>query len=392
MRSYKYNFSTRISVRPLSVFSLLFTSVIAHAEPIQKVVTVATLTEAHEVGGLEFGADTSQLVVMAGAYDRRANVWDWRTRNVVSMLPNAHASPMVSVSGRISPNGQLFVHCGSVVTVWNAHTWQVRQVVDNQTSDSMKGGAWPGNCQSIEFSPDGDTLVVLRDRPIRRGGPTVSAYDTASWAKRWSVETEVFYPKSLAFAPDGKQVAVGGAVSNIKSWRGHTTMPTFGDPPLPDTGLIAILDLEKQAFVRIILVPETTYASTQSVVWQGLHNTLSYGAEQAIRTFDASSGVLLHIVPTESQYGRPAAFLSPDGRVQVETGFGPKGQLIRIVDVATGARKVLREVPAQVRAVAWSRDSRYFALGGAAFSIGSALPIFELLSPSKGKVIVYEIR
>ena len=35
----------------LTLFSLLFISTIANAEPLQKVVEVATLVEAHEVGG-----------------------------------------------------------------------------------------------------------------------------------------------------------------------------------------------------------------------------------------------------------------------------------------------------------------------------------------------------
>lgn len=232
--------------------------------------------------------------------------------------------------------------------------------------------------RSGEFSPDGSRLVVLRSRFLDRGGPTVSACDTASWTKLWRLDTTVFYPKNLAFGPDGTQVAIAGEVRNIRSWPGRTTLPTFGDPPLPNTGLIAFLDMDTQAFVRTIAIPETSYASRQTVTWQAQRNALTYGAEHALRTVDASSGAPLGVTATENLYGRPAAFLSPDGRGQIETGFGPKERLIRVVDVAGGARKVLLEKPAQTRAVAWSRDSRYFALGAAAFSLGAVSPLRRL--------------
>jgi len=220
----------------------------------------------------------------------------------------------------------------------------------------------------------------------------VSAYTTVSWEKLWSLDTAVFYPKNLAFGPDGKHVAIAGVVNNIKSWPGRAKLPTFGEPAFPDTGLIAFLDLDKQAFVRTIAIPETSYSSKQTVTWQGGRNLLTYGSEQALRTFDASSGALLEVTATEGVYGRPASYLSPNGRFQIETGFGPEQALIRVVDIAHGGRKVIHEIHGKTRAVAWSRDSKYFALGGAAFSIATVHPLFELMVPSKGKVIVFEVR
>lgn len=77
---------------------------------------------------------------------------------------------------------------------------------------------------------------------------------------------------------------------------------------------------------------------------------------------------------------------------QIETGFGPEQALIRVVDIAHGGRKVIHEIHGKTRAVAWSRDSKHFALGGAAFSIATVHPLFELMVPSKGKVIVFEVR
>ena len=376
----------------LNILFLLSVSILASASPDVKVVEVATLKEAHEVGGLEFSSEGSQRVVMAGAYDRTAHVWNWRDRKVVATLLNANASNSASVSGRASPDGRFFVHCDAVVTVWEAHSWQVRQTLDGQVEGALAGADWPGVCQSVEFSPDGKKLVVLRMRGPARGGPNVSAYATVSWEKLWSLDTAVFYPKNLAFGPDGSHVAIAGNVRNIKSWPGRVKLPTFGDPAFPDTGLIAILDMDKPGFVHTVAIPESSYASKQTVTWQRQRNTLTYGSEQALRTFDASSGALLDVTATEGVYGRPAAYLSPNGRIQIETGFGPKETLIRVVDVANGARTVLHEIHGKTRAVAWSRDSKYFALGAAAFSIASVHPLLELMAPSKGKVIVFEVR
>jgi hypothetical protein len=52
----------------------------------------------------------------------------------------------------------------------------------------------------------------------------------------------------------------------------------------------------------------------------------------------------MRCLTTENRYGRPAAYLSPDGRIQIETGFGPEETLIRVVEVGNGARKVLHEL------------------------------------------------
>jgi hypothetical protein len=52
----------------------------------------------------------------------------------------------------------------------------------------------------------------------------------------------------------------------------------------------------------------------------------------------------MRCLTTENRYGRPAAYLSPDGRIQIETGFGQEERLIRVVEVGNGARKVLHEL------------------------------------------------
>lgn len=104
----------------MNVLLFLSVSILADASPDVTVVEVATLKEAHEVGGLD--SDGSQLVVMAAAYERPAHVLDWRERKVVATLPNAHTSNSASVSRWASPDSRFFVHCDHAATVLHAYT------------------------------------------------------------------------------------------------------------------------------------------------------------------------------------------------------------------------------------------------------------------------------
>jgi WD40 repeat protein len=346
------------------------------------VVEIATLKEKNEVGGLEFSADGTQLIALAGAYSRDAHVWNWRQKFIISTLSNAYAEPMAATPSRASPDGNTWVRCGTSVTVWNARTWQLLNALP----------AEPGFCSAVEFSPDGSFLVVLRYARISSGQPSIVIYDTKSWQELWSIATGPFYVKSLSFSYSGRIFAIGGHVTNPKSWNYAGSPPTFGTPPFPDTGLIAIVDIEKHAVVQTIAVPQSTYASSQTVSWNKYDISIVYGADAGLRSFDAISGVPHEVILSEDKNSRTAVHPSPDGRYRIESGFGQRGELIRVTDVSEGERKVLREISGRARAVAWSRDSRHFALGGSAVSIMNLTPLSSLLFPSDGKIIIYELR
>ena len=208
------------------------------AQNLPKVRELAVLKQEHEVGGVEFIPGRAQLVGMAGAYSREAQVWDWRKKERVATLPEAYAAPTVRSPGRASPDGRFWARCAYGVTIWDTTTWRVLVHLPG-----TQGREWPNKdglpCRAIAFSPDGRALTVLQRG---RDFPTIVQYDTATWQARWRLQTAPFHPASLAFAPDGKSIAVGGQVRNVTRSAPGTTQPSFGEPPLPDTGLVAIID------------------------------------------------------------------------------------------------------------------------------------------------------
>lgn len=282
------------------------------------VVEIANLNE--KVGGLEFSADGTQLIALAGAYSRDAHVWNWRQKVIISTLSEAYAEQMAAVPSRASPDGNTWIRCGTPVTVWNSRTWQRLNALPDPAS-ALPGPAKPGVCRAVEFSPDGSLLVVLRHAMISSGQPSIVVYDTKSWQELWSLATKPFYVKSLSFAHSGRSFAIGGHVTNARSWTYAGSPPTFGTPPFPDTGLIAIVDIEKHAIVQTIAVPQSTYASSQTVSWNKYDNSIAYGADDGLRSFDAISGVPHEVILSENKNPRIGVHPSPDGRYRIETGL-----------------------------------------------------------------------
>lgn len=376
-----------------SMVALAVIPLLSYGRQQPEVLEVATLKEEYTVGGIEFTADGSQLITMAGAYSKEAHVWAWQEEKHVVTLQNAHATPLTGTPSRASPDGKYWARCGNPVTVWDTHTWEPIVTLPGTFPEDAAATTRAVSCNAIAFSSNSDTMIVLqRTLAMVDDAPSIVAYETKGWQRRWSLRTPPFYPKSVAYSPDGNSIAIGGSVTNVKSSTLPGKIPTFGEPPLPDTGLIAIIDPAKHSISRTIQIPETIYTSSQDVSWSRDGRTISFGANAAIRTFVASSGVQQEVLMAESQFSRPRIFPSPDGKYRIETGFGEENSTVRLVDKSGPTRKVLHEIRARPAHIAWSRDSRYFALAGAAVSLANLSPWLELLAPNSGKVIIYEIR
>jgi hypothetical protein len=52
----------------------------------------------------------------------------------------------------------------------------------------------------------------------------------------------------------------------------------------------------------------------------------------------------------------------------------------------------LQEIRAEAGPIAVSKDGHYLALGGAAFGLGNISGLLGILSPSKGKAIIYKLK
>lgn len=165
-----------------------------------------------------------------------------------------------------------------------------------------------------------------------------------------------FYPSSLAMSPDGRYVAIGGRVLNVDTWPLSTPKPVFGDPPLPDMALIAIVDLAKRTITRTIQIPDA--ASVNSLAWSPDGAYIAAGGN-GVMIFDAQS---LARVVHERKGDHVHIRYTPDGKYFIENGFGEKGTRVRIWDGRH--RDLLQEIPAKPACLAVSRDGRYLAMGG----------------------------
>jgi WD40 repeat protein len=373
------------------IMTLALLPVLSSAGSKPTVREITTLNEQYAVGGVEFSADGSQLIALLGAYSRDAHVWAWRDGKQVTTLPNSYAPPLVGFPSRSSPDGKYWAHCGYGVTIWNARTWQ--SVIHLA---GTLGENWPNRdglpCKAIAFSADARTMIVLQaPTPMRSKLPSIIAYDTHDWKPRWSLTTTPFYVKSLAYSPDGRTVAVGGQVQNVKSAVDHVDIPTFGEPPLPDTGLVALVDSKSGTISQTIRIASSYYAS-HDVAWHRGGKAIAFAGDATLQSYEILTAAPQHVVWAENKSARPRLFVSPNGKYWIETGFGAKEEIVRVVDVSGASPDILHEIRAKPSHVAWAPDSEHFALAGAAPSIASGSPWLELAVPNSGRVIVYEIR
>lgn len=318
---------------------------------------IATLNEENEILGLDFSADGKHLA--ATPFDSATvHIWDWRDNRLERTLVRAHgANVTVTEPVRYSPDGKLLAICHTraagyvVAQIWNTDTWNVV----HEILEPIGGGG----CDAIGFIPDGKSLIRILQRLPQFSGDTLVSYNTTSWNASWGIRTVPFYPTTLAISPDGKYIAIGGGVRNPNSWSFSTTKPTFGNPPLPDTGLIAIVDTAQHSIIKII---KTNDGDRGSLAWSqdGVH--LAYENRYGVEIFDVLSGE--RVVDERKQSDRRNVHIryTPDGKYFIESDFGQGGTRVRIWDGKH--QQLLQEIKALPGCIAVSRDGHYMAMGG----------------------------
>jgi len=339
-------------------------------------VKVAELPEQYHiyVSGVDFSLDGKQLAVVSD--DEKINIWDWQSGRILHTMNKTLGANdgLVREQVRYSPDGRLFAACheisGKVVArIWDTGTW----VVVHDITDEGWGG-----CSAIGFTPDGQSLIRVLPRMMKNPGDTIIQYDTNTWLPIWGMRTQPFLPYVFSISPDGKFAAVGGNVINPKSWN-HETFPTFGDPPLPNMSLIAIVDLAQRKIVRTI--QKTLEFSSGQLAWSPdgtqitafghrandysikLQQAIYLSGPDTVMVFDAHTGEQI-AGEQYDDFDDTSLRYSPDGKYLIEgsmTGRG-NGRGIRIWDGKH--RELLQEIPGEVKSLAVSRDGHYFAGGG----------------------------
>lgn len=335
-------------------------------------VKVAELPEPLEpylisVGGLDFSADGKQLATTL-VMGRKIHIWDWRSGHIVHTLEKAGNDDLTTEPIRYSPDGRLFVSCSEnmkgavIIRIWNTRTWEiVHDIVDSNY----------GGCNAIGFTPDGKSLIGVLSRNPMYPGNTLIIYDTTSWQPVWGLDTIPFHPRALSISPDGKFVAIGGAVLNPKRWpfpsQPNTPKPVFGDPPFADQSIIAIVDLAQHKIVRTI---QNTVNFSGPLAWSpdGVHiatmGTLGEIATVMVVVFDAHTGKQVAITGEQLVGGAHSSLCyTADGKYLIEGDMDGLGNGLGVKIWDGQHRELLQEIPGNVGSLAVSRDGHYFAMG-----------------------------
>lgn len=276
-------------------------------------------------------ASSGGLLVSSSPVDTMIRLWDPRTGAPVRAFEDTVGGGGPSALA-VSPDGTtLFTDSGvNSVTAWDPKTGEdAGRLVQGPRTDPSVGHP----DIALAVSRDGRTQVALdEDGTVQRWRTT------ANWLRGPSDPVE-----SVAFTPDGKEVAAGDASSDVFTW--DTT--TGG------------------------LTSETSGTSDGIGVWDVLYTpggTRITGRSDATFTSTAPgpgtpTPVVLPRLDT-AFLGRGTMALSPDGRLLAVAVQGPNGNSIEVHDPATlDLRTVLDLGQRQAVAVAFSPDgSRLLAL------------------------------
>ncbi len=211
------------------------------------------------------------------------------------------------------------------------------------------------------FTPDSSFFIRLVARLPDVDGDTLIVYDTSTWLPRWGMRTVPFYPYAVAISPDGQFVALGGEVSNPRVWPFKTPVPKFGNPPLADTKLIAIVDLNKRSIIRT-MKDVGVINEFARLAWSPDGRQITNAGGEGLQIFDAQSGQILVNVAATTGTAATSLRYSPNGKYLFEGVENDRhGGWGKIWDGQH--QTLLQEIKENVSSIAVSKDGRYLATG-----------------------------
>jgi RNA polymerase sigma factor (sigma-70 family) len=197
----------------------------------------------------------------------------------------------------------------------------------------------PGNFITAALSQDGRSLAVATGvgEPQKEGGSNeVRIYSGPEWKKlaQWKTHTGRFPQRnSVAFNPDGRSIATGGADQTVRCW-----------------------DVKGKE----IGAPITPYRYANNVGYFDPDTLMTFGSQHAVKFWNAKTGK-----PTRAFLGAEthltAVAYSPDGRYVVAGGGGGDATA-RVWEIGTGQQVAhLRSEMADVTCLQFSSDGKRIA-------------------------------
>ncbi len=354
------------------------------------------------VWALDFSPDDKLLAASSPSSDE-VHVWDWRNRRIVRVFKKSSGVSAILASDplRFSPNGQLLAACDggraehdTVVRIWSVATGGLIHGID----DPVRGG----NCDAIEFTPDGKYLVRVLHRFSKFPADNIIFYSTVTWQPTWGLRTTPFYTRSLSISPDGKLIAVGGTTILPALKVGNVYVPKTE----PDNSQIVLVDIAQRTIVRTIEAfpgrkENALDGHLQRLAWSPDGKYVAAGAQhtklyteapfpESIRIFDAVTGK--QVAGEPSQYANISTLrYTADGKYLIEGAFHsdscasrkPKYELLRrggrsyisqCIRIWDGLHtQLLQEIPGNPGSAAVTHDGHHVAFGG-----DGAIYVFEL--------------
>lgn len=249
---------------------------------------------------------TPGVLVSAGA-DGSARVWDVTAKREVRRLETSEKrslAVLIPTPDRKHVFAAGWEGEGGWWAAWDVETGKLVR----------EEGSLPGSFVTAALSPDGTLLAVsigVGEVQKDGGGNEVRLYAGPGWKEqgRWRTH-EGRYPQrnSVAFAPDGKTLATGGADQKVRRWDAATGKE-----------------------IGTAIEP---YRYANNVAYLDATTLITFDAQHAVKFWDATSGKP-KLDFTGSAGHLTALAYSPDGRL-VATGGGGGDATVRVWDVAAG--------------------------------------------------------